>query len=191
MEEGKEKQQKQEYMSVKEMTKIGMMVAVLCVISPFSFPLPFSPVPISLSSLAIFLTVYVLGMKRGTFSCFVYILIGTVGVPVFSGFSGGVHKLMGPTGGYIIGYLFLAVVSGFFVERWRKQKILHLCGMALGTVLLYGFGTVWLAEQGGLSFQEALLVGVVPFVLGDVAKIGISFIIGNLIYGRLRKAGVL
>ena len=72
MEEGREKQQKQEYMNVKEMTKIGMMVAVLCVISPFSFPLPFSPVPISLSSLAIFLTVYVLGMKRGTFSCFVY-----------------------------------------------------------------------------------------------------------------------
>ena len=88
--------------SAKQLTQIGLMTAIICIVGPFSIPLPFSPVPLSFTTLAIYLAVFVLGMKHGTCSCFLYLLLGTIGLPVFSGFSGGLSRLAGPTGGYLV-----------------------------------------------------------------------------------------
>ena len=92
------------FITTKQLTLVGVMTAVTCILGPFSIPLPFSPVPISFTNLAVYLTVYVLGMKFGTISFITYLLLGAVGLPVFSAFTGGIGKLAGPTGGYLIGY---------------------------------------------------------------------------------------
>ena len=87
-----------------QMALIAVMAAITCILGPLSIPIPISPVPISLTNLAIYLTVCLLGWKFGTISYLIYLLIGIAGLPVFSGFSSGFAKLLGPTGGYLIGY---------------------------------------------------------------------------------------
>lgn len=101
------------YFTTKRMALIGVMTAVTCILGPFSIPLPFSPVPISFTNLAIYLAAYVLGMKACTISYLIYMLLGMVGVPVFSGFTAGVGKLAGPTGGYLVGFILMALIVGF------------------------------------------------------------------------------
>ena len=95
----------------KKITMIGLMTAVTCILGPLSLPLPFSPVPITLTTCG-FLSIYILGMKYGTISLLIYLALGTIGLPVFSSFSGGLGKLAGPTGGYLFGFIFLALIHG-------------------------------------------------------------------------------
>jgi len=174
---------------IKNITKIGFMAAVMCVLGPVVIVLPFSPVPFSLATFGLYLCVYILGMKWATVSCLIYLLIGLVGVPVFSAFSGGPGKLLGPTGGYLIGYLFITLITGFFLGHW-KSRALHGIGLVLGTMGCYGFGTVWLAYQSSMTWKDAFLVGVVPFILFDVIKIGIAMLLGEIISKRLKIAGL-
>ena len=89
-------------------TVTALMTAVTCILAPLSIPI--GPVPISLTNLAIYISLYLLGWKRGTISYLIYLLIGLVGIPVFSGFTGGPAKLAGPTGGYIIGFIAMAII---------------------------------------------------------------------------------
>ena len=105
----------------KQMVLIALMTAVTCVLGPLSIPLPFSPVPISLTNFAIFLAIFVLGMKSGTISFIIYLLLGAVGVPVFSSFRGGFQVLAGPTGGYLIGFIFLALIMGFALDHFDND----------------------------------------------------------------------
>lgn len=171
------------YFTVKRMSLIGVMTAVTCILGPLSIPLPFSPVPISFTNLAIYLAVYALGMKGGTISYLLYLLLGCVGIPVFSGFTGGVGKLAGPTGGYLVGFIFMALLSGAVLERFPGKKLLHAAGMAAGTAICYVFGTVWLAGQMHISFLAGFGVGVIPYLPGDALKILAAVIVGS----RLRR----
>ena len=109
----------------KQMVLIALMTAVTCVLGPLSIPLPFSPVPISLTNFAIFLAIFVLGMKSGTISFIIYLLLGAVGVPVFSSFRGGLQVLAGPTGGYLIGFIFLALIMGFALDHLTVSSFLQ------------------------------------------------------------------
>lgn len=174
----------------RQLALVGLMTAVICILGPITMPLPFSPVPVSLANLAIFLSLFVLGMKKGALSYVIYLLLGLVGLPVFSAFTGGPGKLLGPTGGYLIGFLFMAVISGIFIDKWSDNMLVCMLGMMLGTVVCYLFGTVWLSFQGHMSFSTALAAGVLPFVPGDIAKMLIAAIAGRQIRKRLRKAGL-
>jgi Uncharacterized conserved protein len=176
--------------NTKTLTLIGVMTAVICIMGPLSIQLPISPVPISLGTLAIYFVIYVLGMKKGTISCCIYLLIGFIGIPVFTGFTSGPAKLLGPTGGYLVGYIFMALICGFVVD---KTNNIFACfsGILLGTAVLYLFGTVWLAYQADMTFMAALAAGVLPFILGDLAKIVIAMIVGGQIKKRLRRAGLI
>lgn len=176
--------------NTKTMALIALMAAVTCILGPLSITIPISPVPISLTNLAVYFTVYVLGMKRGTISYLVYLFIGLVGLPVFSGFSGGAGKLFGPTGGYLIGFIFMALICGFFVEKWSSKLYLHFAGMVLGTIVCYLFGTIWLAFQGNMDFYTALAAGVIPFLPGDLVKIIIALLAGPVIRKQLKRAGL-
>jgi len=160
----------------------------LCVLAPIT--LPIGLVPLSLANFVIFISVYVLGIWKGTVSCILYLLIGLIGVPVFSGFSSGPAKLLGPTGGYLIGYVFMALIAGFFIDRFKCRKLPSLLGMLLGTLVLYLLGTVWLAYQAGMTFMAALWAGVIPFIAGDLAKIIIALFLGPILRERLQKAGL-
>ncbi|NLZ83526.1 MAG: biotin transporter BioY [Clostridiales bacterium] len=165
---------------------IGIVAAVLSILSPIT--LPIGVVPISLTTFAILIAVYTLGMKKGTISVLIYILLGLVGLPVFSGFSSGPAKLLGPTGGYIIGYVFMALIAGFFIDRYFDKYYLCFIGMILGTIICYSFGTTWLAYQANMSAKTALAAGVIPFIPGDLLKIITALIVGPQIRKRLIKA---
>lgn len=171
--------------NAKSLTTTAMMAAVLCVLGPLTIPI--GPVPVSLANLAIFLTMYILGTKRGTIACLLYILIGLVGLPVFSGFSGGVTKLAGPTGGYIIGYLPMALAAGLIITGREDRKLLCIAGMELATWILYLLGTAWLAFSVGMTFCRALEVGVLPFIVLDLIKIIICAYLGPGLKKRLGK----
>lgn len=178
-----------------QLTLTAVMAAVICVLGPISIAIPVSPVPISLASMAVYLAVTVLGMKLGTLSCLIYLLLGLVGIPVFAGGSAGAAKLFGPTGGYLIGYLFLALIAGAFVGRFAENKWKNIAfaalGMILGTIVLYALGTAWLAYSAGMDFQAALWAGVIPFIPGDLVKMVIAVLLGSAVRGRLLRAGVL
>ena len=106
--------------NVKDMTVIALVTAVICIIAPFSIPIAISPIPITLALFALFLAGIILGKWKGVVCTVIYLLLGMVGLPVFNGFSGGVQKLVGPTGGYLIGYLFLVFFTGLFVEKFTN-----------------------------------------------------------------------
>lgn len=177
--------------NAKQLALIGLMAAVICVLGPLALAIPISPVPISLGSLAVYFVVSVLGMKLGTISVTVYILLGLAGVPVFSNFTAGPSKLFDPTGGYIIGYIFLALICGFFVDKFGNTLSIYLLGMILGTIVLYLFGTVWLGYLLELSFAQALTAGVLPYIPGDIIKLAVAVALGIQVRKRLLKAGLI
>ena len=172
----------------KNMAVIAVMTAVICILAPISIPI--GPVPISLGTLAVLLSVYVLGMKRSVIAIVLYLLIGLVGVPVFSGFSGGAAKLAGPTGGYLIGYIPMVLIAGLVIDRYYKNRIISIIGMIAATVVLYAIGTAWLAYSAGMDFPAALAAGVIPFIPLDLVKIVIAALLGPVLKTRLEKAGL-
>lgn len=174
--------------SVYPLAITAVMAAVTCVVSPFS--LNIGPIPISLCTLVLYLSVYLLGWKRGTISCLVYILLGLVGMPVFSNFSGGFAKVAGPTGGYIVGYLPLVLIAGLFVVKF-DNRVVQFLGMVLGTAVLYALGTAWFCVQSQTPLAEALGMCVFPFIPGDLIKMAVAIVLGPVIRDRLEKAGLL
>lgn len=177
--------------NVKTLTLIGIMTAITCILGPLSIAIPMSPVPISFTTLALYFSTIILGWKKGTVSCMIYLLIGFMGIPVFSGFTSGPGKLFGPTGGYLISFTFMVLVAGYFADRFPGKIHMYVLGMILGTIITYGVGSVWLAYQANLSFKAALVAGVLLYIPGDVAKIIIAIINGPIIKRGIQKAGYL
>ncbi|MFA9377636.1 MAG: biotin transporter BioY [Lachnotalea sp.] len=184
-------QQSNSKSSIYQITLIGIMSAITCILGPLSIAIPFSPVPISFTNLAIYITVFILGWKRGTISYLIYLLIGLVGLPVFSGFTGGPGKLAGPTGGYLIGFIFMAMISGFIIEKFSGKVYMYIIGLILATAIAYLLGTSWLAYQVHLTFWQALMAGVIPYLLGDGIKIAIAVTLGPILKKRLALANLL
>ena len=172
----------------KNMTKIAVMTAVICIFGPLSIPI--GPVPISLTPLTILLSVYILGTASGSVATLLYVFLGAVGLPVFGGFTGGFGIIAGPTGGYIIGYVFLALISGWFIEHFYNMVWVQYMGMCLGMAVLYAFGTAWLAYVAHMTFAEALAAGVLPFIVVDMIKMAISIILGRTVNKRLDAGGI-
>jgi biotin transport system substrate-specific component len=143
----------------------------------------------------IYFAVYVLGLGLGTCSVTIYLLLGLTGLPVFSSFTGGAGKLIGPTGGYLIGYLFIACISGLFFKKCGssytfRKLIICFFGMTLGTIVCYLLGTLWLSYQLSLSFTTALSVGVLPYIPLDILKMILALILGRSTKKRLTAAGL-
>ncbi|MEG1431987.1 biotin transporter BioY [Eubacterium sp.] len=174
-----------EKIQTKTLTHIALVTALLCIIGPLSLPIPISPVPISLTQLGVYAGVYTLGKKKGTLSFGLYLLIGAMGVPVFSGFAGGLGKIVGPTGGYLLGFVVLAWVVGCFVEKWPESRAYQALGMVIGNVLVYILGTAWLMVQAHLALWPALMAGVIPYVVFDVVKAVIALLVGPKLMERV------
>lgn len=162
-------------MKTRDMCLTALMAALICVAGPLSVPV--GPVPISLASFAVYLAGAVLGAKRGALAVALYVLLGAAGIPVFSGFSGGVQKLAGITGGYIVGYLPCAWITGFAAGRDGERKWFLPLGMAVGTAALYAVGTAWFMIQSGSALGAALAACVIPFLPGDAIKIAAASVI--------------
>jgi possible biotin synthesis protein bioY len=169
--------------SVKQMSLAAIMTAVTCILSPIS--LNIGPVPISLGTFAVSLSVCILGRNLGMLSYLLYLLLGFIGLPVFSNYGAGVEKLLGPTGGYLIGMIFLAFIGGFAVEKFSKSPIKQYLGLMLGIAFCYLLGTLWLGKVLSMDFGKALSVGVIPFILPDAIKVLLALVLGKKIRGRL------
>ena len=172
--------------SPRRLVLIAMMTAITCILAPLSIPIPVSPVPISLTNLVLLISVYILGWKDASISFIIYLLLGLAGLTVFSGFSGGLGKIAGPTGGYLAGFIFMTVIAGLAVDIFSGKRLPAVIGMALGTAVAYAFGTAWLAIQMDLTFISALSIGVLPYLAGDTLKIILAVIAGPMLKKRLR-----
>jgi len=168
---------------LNSMVIAAMLAAVMCILGPIS--LPIGPVPISLTNMVIFFTVTLLGCKYGTISTAIYVLIGIAGLPVFSGYSGGMAKLMGPTGGFIVGFILLAFVSGFFIDLAKGKKSVIIFGLVLGAAIDYVCGTAWFVFLTKSSVLHALAICVFPFLIGDAIKIFIAVYAGEMLKARI------
>lgn len=175
--------------TIYHLTMTAAAAAALAVIAPWAVPL--GPVPISLCTLLLYLTACLLGPRRAVAVTAVYVLMGAAGLPVFSGFMGGLGHLAGPTGGYIVGYLPLAAVCALFVKRFPNRRWAYPVGMVLGTAVLYMMGTVWFCIQTNTGLVGALAVCVVPFVPGDLVKMLAALLLGPALRDRLERSGLL
>ena len=173
--------------SLRSMAFTAVMAAVICVAAPFSVPMPLL-VPISLATFAVYLAGALLGAERASLAVIIYILIGAVGLPVFSGFSGGFAKLFGVTGGYIFGYIPCAFLTGLFADLSAGRKWLPPVGMVAGTAACYLLGTAWFMFSSGSDLRAALAACVLPFLAGDAIKIIAASAVAFVLKPRIDKA---
>lgn len=170
---------------IRFITTTALMTAVICILAPLSIPI--GPVPISLTNLAIYFTMYILDTKRGTIAYLIYLLLGLAGLPIFSNFTGGPQKLFGPTGGYLIGFIPMALITGLVVDRFYKKRILCIIVMEASTWICYLFGSAWLMVSMKITFKAALMAGVIPFIIEDFIKMVLAGIFGPVLRDRLRR----
>ena len=166
-------------MKTADMAYIAMFTAIMAVCSWISIP---AMVPFTLQTFGVFLAVGVLGGKRGTLSILVYLLLGAAGVPVFAGFSGGPSVLFGNTGGYIIGFLFSALVMWVMEQFLGKKRGVLALSMLLGLLVCYIFGTAWFMfiygkNTGEIGLMTALGWCVFPYIIPDLLKIALALAI--------------
>jgi biotin transport system substrate-specific component len=174
--------------STKNLVLIALFAAITAVIAPFTIPLPFSPVPLSLSLFAVFLSGAILDKYSAFISQTVYILLGAVGLPIFSGFRGGLSVIAGATGGYIISYAFVAFFIALILEKTGKNYFTYALSMLLSIIICYSFGVAWLAFVMKISFFEAFLVGAVPYIAFDTIKALLCAAVAVPINKSIRKA---
>jgi biotin transport system substrate-specific component len=160
-----------------EMTFIAIFVVLIAICSWISIP---TAVPFTLQTFAISMTVLMLGGRRGTISILVFILLAAIGVPVLSGFSGGLGVLLGPTGGYILGFLLTALVYWLLTKLFGESLPVRLGAILTGIAVMYLFGTLWFVKvytAGGdsITFGGALMLCVVPFLIPEVIKQVLAF----------------
>jgi biotin transport system substrate-specific component len=175
------KSRKGNRMKGRDLTLTALLAAMLCAAAPWSVPV--GPVPVSPATFAVYLAGASAGWKRGGLAVLVYVLLGCAGVPVFSGFSGGVQKLFGVTGGFILGYIPCALLAGLAADKFPGKRWAAPAGMVLGTLVLYTVGTAWFMLQTKNPLSAALLTCVVPFLAFDAGKI----VLASLLAPKLRK----
>lgn len=158
---------------------IALFAVIMAVCAWISIP---TTVPFTMQTFGVFIAMGLLGGRRGTVSILVYILLGAVGIPVFSGFSGGVGILFGTTGGYIIGFLGSALVYWGITKLLGTKPWVMILGMVLGLLVCYAFGTAWFMAvyartSGAIGLATALGWCVIPFIIPDLCKIALAFLL--------------
>jgi len=173
-----------------DMAYIGICTVLIIICSWISIP---TVIPFTLQTFAVFLAVILLGGKRGSIAVLVYILLGAIGLPVFSGFKGGLGSLLGTTGGYIIGFIFSALFMWLMEKLLGRKLWVQAVSMVIGLLICYAVGTVWFMvvytrNTGAVGLAAVLGWCVTPFIIPDVIKMAAALGLGNLLRGRLFKA---
>lgn len=156
-------------------TRCALFAALSAVLSQIAIPI--GPVPINLTHLSVFLSVGLLGMKYGTISQLVFVLMGGIGIPVFSNFGAGPGVLFGPTGGFIFGYLATALLTGWLLKRWGRSLPAISGAVALGWLPTYLLGIGWFCFSQQVSVAAALPLVFLPFLWGDLFKTVLSILL--------------
>ena len=169
---------------------IGIFAVLIAICSWISIP---TTVPFTLQTFGVFMAVSILGGMRGTLAVLVYILLGAVGMPVFAGFTGGAGILLGSTGGYIIGFLFSALAMWAIEAAFGKSLPVRILSMLIGLLVCYALGTVWFKvvyshANGAVSLMTVLGWCVFPFIVPDLIKVVLAFLLAPRIRPYLSKA---
>ena len=164
---------------------MGICAALIAICSWISIP---AAVPFTLQTFAIFCVLGLLGGKRGTVAIVVYILLGAVGIPVFTGFNAGLGALLGTTGGYILGFIFIGLIYWLAERLFGSKRMVRIAAMLLGLLLCYAFGTAWFMfvyarRAGAIALGTALGWGVLPFIVPALVKMALALLLSD----RLRK----
>lgn len=171
-------------LSTKELSLISLITALLCITGPLTIPLPFTPVQLSLMNFILYLSLYILGAKKAALSYLLYVFMGFIGLPVFSGFGAGLGKIAGPTGGYIVGFILVPIIGGRCIEKFPNNRFMQFAGICFSYCLCYLLAAYWLGVQSGTTLLQGFIAGVVPFIPGDLAKIALAVVIGPSIQKR-------
>lgn len=167
---------------------VGVFAVLIAICSWISIP---TLVPFTLQTFAVFLTVGLLGGKRGTMAVLVYVLLGAIGIPVFAGFSGGMGIILNNTGGYIIGFIFSALVMWLMEHLIGRGLWAQGFSMILGLIICYAFGTAWFMivytrNTGAVGLATVLGWCVIPFLIPDIVKIALALVLSNRLSGVIR-----
>ena len=164
-----------------DMVYIALFAVLIAICSWISIP---TSIPFTLQTFGIFVTVGVLGGKRGSFAVFIYLLLGAIGVPVFAGFTGGMGVLLGNTGGYIIGFLASALLMWLMEKLLGRKTWVLALSMVLGLIVCYAIGIAWFMiayaqNTGSIGLATALGWCVIPFIIPDIVKIVLALVVSN------------
>ena len=175
-------------LTVVERTRLASGISRIAICSWISVPMV---IPFTLQTFAVCLVTALLGLKLGLWSVAGYILLGALGVPVFSGFRGGPGALLGTTGGYIVGFLFTALVVGLAVARHGRRLWVMILAMAAGILLCYAFGTAWFMVvyargTGPISLGTALSWCVIPYLISDGVKVVLAALLALRLHPLIR-----
>lgn len=170
---------------VKKTVLTALFAAVISVASFISIPI--LGVPITLQTFAIPLALFTLGGVSGLVAILVYFCLGLVGLPVFAGFTGGFGALFGPTGGFIIGFLLLGIVYIVACCLFKGKRLGRIIGYSVGHIIMYAVGSVWyyVGFADGASFLAVLLITVLPFVIPDIIKVYLAFLVSKRVRRRI------
>lgn len=180
---------------IQEQQKLRMMIitalfaAIIGILAQVTIPLPL--VPITGQTLAIGLAATILGSRYGTISVLLYILLGAVGIPVFAGFSAGVSVIVGPTGGFIVGFIPATFLIGWYLEKTSFNFSNAMIANTIGMLITLSFGTAWLKVAAELSWAAAFAGGFAPFIVVGLIKAALASWIGVIVRNRLSNANIL
>lgn len=171
-----------------DMVYVGIFTVLIAICSWISIPMT---VPFTLQTMGVFLTVGILGGRRGTLAVLVYILLGAIGVPVFAGSTGGIGVLISNTGGYIMGFLLSALLMWGMEKLFGKSNLVLAVSMVLGLLVCYTVGTIWFmmvysANTGAVGIMTVLGWCVFPFIIPDIIKIVLALMLKNKLAGVLQ-----
>ena len=177
-----------QFLTVKDMSLTAMFAVLMAVCSWISIP---TAVPFTLQTFAVFCAVSMLGGKRGFFAILVYMLLGAVGIPVFSGFKSGLGVLLGATGGYLVGFLIIPLLCLLTEKLISENVIVQIITMIVGLALCYAFVTAWFIKvytdtKGDMTIANALKFCVFPFVIWDLAKLALAVAMSAAVKKRVR-----
>jgi biotin transport system substrate-specific component len=162
------------------MTVYASLMAALTAVGAF-LSIPIGPVPIVLQNMFVLLAGILLGSRWGLAGIAVYLLAGTCGLPVFAGGLGGIGRIFGPTGGYLLGYLPVVFVTGVISERFGRRTVTDIIAMLCGSAILYACGVSWLKILTDMSWTKSMAVGMYPFIIGDALKIAAAAAIARVL----------
>lgn len=176
--------------TTRELVLVGLFAAITAVCAQISIPLPFTTVPFTLQVFAVFLTGAILGKRLGAASMFVYLLIGAVGIPVFASFTGGLSRITGPTGGYLLSYPLVAFLIGSIYEK-REDLFSRGLAMLLGIAVVYLIGVTQLKYVAGYPWATAYIYGAAPFIVFDIIKAFAAVIVSQAVIRSLKVSNLL
>ncbi len=178
--------------SVKDMLIVALFVAVCTVFAQMTFYIPFVPLPITMSFFGVFFSSTVLGAKRAVLTQVIYLLLGVFGLPVFASFKGGIGVFNTPSGGYLLSYLIIAAIVGWYADKCKKPSFITLFPVMIVTLsLVYLFCAAYISFVVNCTFVEAIMIGVMPYIYLDIVKCIMATIIAITVRDRLLKSKLI